>query len=74
MELLYKLHQIRDVLERSKIAGFNRKLQVGPPPHHFYLTVCAVSPCMTPMRATIAYSARPDASCLCALCVSVEAP
>lgn len=30
MELLYKLHQIRDVLERSKIAGFNRKLQLKP--------------------------------------------
>jgi hypothetical protein len=31
MELLYKLHQIRDVLERSKIAGFNRKLQLKVP-------------------------------------------
>lgn len=30
LELLYKLHQIRDVLERSKIAGFNRKLQLKP--------------------------------------------
>ena len=28
LDLLYKLHQIRDVLERSKIAGFNRKLQL----------------------------------------------
>jgi hypothetical protein len=31
LELLYKLHQIRDVLERSKIAGFNRKLQLKVP-------------------------------------------
>lgn len=30
MDLLYKLIQVRDVLERSKIAGFNRKLQLKP--------------------------------------------